>query len=175
MDSSAEIEFEDLVEEHTGFVYNVVYRILGNSTDSDDATQEAFISAYRNYGRFRGEAQVRTWLYRIAVNAALMNLRKQRRRKYITQEGYDDLRLVSLDPGPEGSAMNTELRDKLQEGLSQLPPQLRAVVVLRDVHGMSNEEASEILEASVSAVKTRLHRGRVALRKYLADYVAQRK
>ena len=168
-----EIDFEELVEQHGDFVHNVAYRIVGNSADAEDATQEAFLSAYRNYSGFRGESQVRTWLYRISGNAALMILRRQRRKVFLTQEGYDDMRLVSLEAGPEGSAVNSELRDKLEEGLSQLPPNLRAAVVLRDVEGLSNEEAAEALKASVPSLKARLHRGRVLLRKYLADYVGE--
>ena len=170
----SDIEFEELVEKHSDFVYNVVYRIVGNAADAEDATQEAFISAYRNYAKFRGEAQVRTWLYRIGVNAALMNLRRQRQKRLLTQEGYEDMDLVSLDAGPEGSAINTELKDKLEEGLSLLPRQFRTAIVLRDVQGMSNEETAEILKTTVSSVKARLHRGRVMLRKHLADYVAQK-
>ncbi len=133
MASQAEQEFEALVEKHGQFVYNVAYRILWNQADAEDASQEAFISAYRNFDRFRGEANVRTWLYRIAVNAVLMKLRKDRRKNYLTQDGYDDTQLVSWTEGPERAALNTELREKLEEGLALLAPQLRAVVVLGDV------------------------------------------
>ena len=84
------------------------------------------------------------------------------------------MRLVSLEAGPEQSAVNSDLREHLEAGLSLLPPQLRAVVVLRDVQGMSNEEASGVLDTTVSSLTARLHRGRVLLRQYLADYVAQR-
>ena len=174
MANQSEIDFEEIVEKHGDFVYNVVYRVLGNHSDAEDATQEAFLSAYRNFTKFRGEAEVRTWLYRIAVNASLMSLRRDRRKKFLTQEGYDDMRLVSLEAGPEQSAVNSDLREHLEAGLSLLPPQLRAVVVLRDVQGMSNEEASGVLNTTVSSLKARLHRGRVLLRQYLADYVAQR-
>ncbi len=171
MARQAEQEFEALVEKHGQFVYNVAYRILWNQADAEDASQEAFISAYRNFDRFRGEANVRTWLYRIAVNAALMKLRKDRRKNYLTQDGYDDTQLVSRTEGPERAALNTELREKLEEGLALLPPQLRAVVVLRDVQGMSNEETAEVLKTKVSALKSKLHRGRVLLRQYLDQYM----
>ena len=168
-----EQDFEAIVEKYGRFVYNVAYRILGNQADAEDASQEAFISAYRNFDRFRGEATVSTWLYRIAINAALMKLRKDRRRDYLTQTGYDDTRLVSWTEGPERAAINTELREKLEEGLALLPPQLRAVVVLRDVQGMSNEEAASVMKKSVPSLKSMLHRGRVLLRKYLDGYVKQ--
>ena len=138
MVNQAEQQFEDIVETYTDFVYNVAYRILGNQADAEDASQEAFLSAYRNFHKFRGESAVSTWLYRIAVNASLMMLRKDRRKNFLTATGYDDTQLVSWIEGPEHAALNTELRENLESGLALLPPQLRAVVVLRDVQGLSN-------------------------------------
>ena len=149
-----EQDFKAIVEQYSGFVFNVVNRILGNQADSEDAVQEAFISAYRNFHKFRGESSVSTWLYRIAVNAALMKLRRDRRKEFLTQTGYDDTQLVSWTEGPESAALNSELRDHLEAGLLLLPPQLRTVVVLRDVQGLSNEEAAKVLETSVSSLKS---------------------
>ena len=169
-----EQEFEGVVEKYNGFVYNVAYRILGNQADAEDASQEAFISAYRNFHKFRGESAVSTWLYRIAINASLMKLRKDRRKDFLTQMGYDDTQLVSWIEGPESAALNSELREQLEEGLALLPPQLRVAVVLRDLQGMSNEEAAGILKTSVPSLKSKLHRGRVLLRKYLDQYVKQK-
>ena len=174
MSSQVEQSFESIVEEYSGFVYNVAYRILGTQADAEDAAQDAFISAYRNFDKFRGDSTVSTWLYRIAVNASLMKLRKDRRRNFLSQTGYDDAELVSPIEGPERAALNTELRERLEEGLAALPPQLRAAVVLRDVQGLSNDEAADVLETTVSSVKSKLHRGRVLLRKYLDDYIRQR-
>jgi len=133
-------DFGDVVEKFGDFVYNVAYRVMGNQADAEDAAQEAFISAYRNYHKFRGDSSVSNWLYRNAVNASLMKLRKDRRKEYLTQTGYDDTRLTNWTEGPEAAAINSELKKKLQDGLGLLPPQLRAVVVLRDVQGFSNEE-----------------------------------
>ena len=143
MGSQVQENFEAIVEKYSDFVYNVSYRILGNQADAEDASQDAFISAYRNFHKFRGEATVSTWLYRIAVNSSLMKLRKDRRRDFLTQTSYDETQLVSWIEGPEMAALNTELREKLEEGLALLPPQFRAVVVLRDVQGMSNPESTE--------------------------------
>ena len=155
-------------------MYNVAYRILGNQADAADASQDAFISAYRNFHKFRGASAVSTWLYRIAVNASLMKLRKDRRKDFLTQTGYDETQLVSWTEGPERAALNAELRAQLQEGLALLPPQLRAALVLRDVEGLSNEEAAQVLKTSVPSLKSKLHRGRVLLRNYLNQYVTQR-
>ena len=165
--------FEEVVEQYTDFLYTLAYRILGNPTDAEDAVQEAFLAAYRNWERFRGEAQVSTWLYRICVNACLMRLRKEKRARYLTATGYDETSIISWE-GPERAALNSELRERLEEGLQLLPPQLRAAVVLRDVQGFSNEEAAELLGVTVSSLKARLHRGRVLLRQHLAEYVRQR-
>ena len=135
MNSQTEQDFESIIEQYTDFVYNVSYRILNNQTYAEDAAQEAFISAYKNFHKFRGESTVSTWLYRIAVNASLMKLRKDRKKDYLTQTGYDDTQLVSWVEGPEASALNSELREQVEGGLAMLPPQLRSVVVLRTSKG----------------------------------------
>ena len=131
MSDQGEQDFESIVEKYGDLVYNVAYRILGNQADAEDASQEAFISAYRSFHKFRGASAVSTWLYRIAVNASLMRLRKDRRRDFLTETGYDETQLVSKIEGPERAALNAELRAQLQGGLALLPPQLRAAVVLR--------------------------------------------
>jgi RNA polymerase sigma-70 factor (ECF subfamily) len=147
---------------------------LNNQADAEYATQGAFLRAYRNFDRFRGDSKVSTWLYRITVNATLMKLHKDRNRRLLTQTGYEDMQLVSPLESPEKMVLNSELREHLEEGLTLLPPNLRAIVVLRDIQGLSNEEAAKALQISVSALKARLHRGRVLLRKYLVDYAEQK-
>ncbi len=174
MTEQVKYSFESIVEEYGDFVYNLTYRILGDPADAEDAAQEAFLAAYRNFDRFRGESKVSTWLYRIATNAALMRLRKDRNKRTLTQTGYDDMQLASPTDGPEKLALNSELREHLEGGLDQLPPNLKAAVVLRDVQGLSNEEAAEIVGISVSSLKARLHRGRILLRKYLQDYIERK-
>jgi RNA polymerase sigma-70 factor (ECF subfamily) len=172
-EGTVEQGFENIVEEYSDFVYNLTYRILGNHADAEDAAQDAFLAAYRNFHRFRGESKVSTWLYRIATNAALMKLRKDRNPRTLTQTGYDELQLTGPLEGPEKLALNSELRQHLEEGLELLPPNLKTAVVLRDVQGLSNEEAAEVLNISVSSLKARLHRGRVLLRQHFQEYVAQ--
>jgi RNA polymerase sigma-70 factor (ECF subfamily) len=169
-------EFSELAEKHSGFVYNVAYRMMGNQHDAEEVAQDAFISAYRARDRFRGDAQPTTWLYRITVNAALMRLRRDKRRKDTTVPEGARPDVPSEDPAhsPVASAINTELGDRIQAAIGDLPEDLKTAVVLRDVQGLSNEEAAEVLEVSVSALKARLHRGRVALRQALSEYLAQR-
>ncbi len=164
-------DFDAIVEKYSDFVYNVAFRMMGKPEDAEDVAQDAFVSAYRAFDRFRGDSRVTTWLYRITVNAALMRLRKEKRARTLTQTGLDDVDLPDWDASPERAASTTELGEKLSEGISMLQPELRAAVVLRDVQGLSNTEAAEVLGISVASFKSRLHRGRVLLRKYLSDYV----
>ena len=171
MESQTIQDFEDIVTQYSDFVYNLTYRILGNYADAEDAAQDAFLAAYRNFHRFRGDAKVSTWLYRIATNAALMKLRKDRPRRNVTQTGVEEIELPSPLEGPEKMALNSELRENLEQGLALLTPTLKAAVVLRDIQGLSNEEAADALKISVSSLKARLHRGRVLLRNTLQDYL----
>jgi len=171
METQTVLNFEEIVSQYSDFVFNLTYRILGNHADAEDAAQDAFLAAYRNFHRFRGESKVSTWLYRIASNAALMKLRKDRPIRTQTQTGYDEIDLPSATEGPEKLALNSELRAHLEAGLNSLASNLKAAVVLRDLQGLSNEEASEVLNISVSSLKARLHRGRVLLRNHLQDYL----
>ena len=173
MEQQVEQQFEEIVAEYGDFVYNLAYRVLGSTADAEDAAQDAFLAAYRNFSRFRSESKVSTWLYRIAINVALMKLRRDRPRNFLTQAGYDDMQLVSPTDGPEKLALNSALREHLERGLDLLPENLKTPVVLWDVQVLSNEEAAEVLDISVSSLKARLHRGRVLLRKYLQPYIEQ--
>ena len=170
-------KFEQIVSEHSSFVYNVAYRMMGNPDDADEVVQDTFLSAYRARDRFRGDAQVTTWLYRIATNAALMRLRKNSRKKEISTdptEVYQRIDRADWADAPDRAALNNELSQEIQRGIQRLPDDLKAAVILRDVQELTNDEAAQVLEVSVSALKARLHRGRVMLRNILADYIHQR-
>ena len=171
-EDEAEItDFDTVVEKYTNFVYNVAFKMMGKPEDAEDVAQDAFISAYRAFDRFRGESRLTTWLYRITVNAALMKLRKEKRARTLTQTGLDDMDIADWDQSPERSAVTSELGEKLRDGIAQLQADLRAVIVMRDVEGLSNSEAADVLGITVSSLKSRLHRGRVLLRAYLSDYL----
>jgi RNA polymerase sigma-70 factor (ECF subfamily) len=167
-------DFQAAVEPHLNFMYNVAYRMLNNSQDAEDAVQDALVSAYRNWGRFRGDSRISTWLYRITVNAVLMRLRKGKNVKPPAPLEDAERTVADHAIGPEMSAINSELRSKLEDALARIPPELRVAVVLRDVQGLSNEEAAAALKTTVSAFKARLHRGRVQLRDHLAGYLRER-
>lgn len=168
-------DFRSIVEEHTDLVYGVAYRMMSNAQDAEDVTQETFLSAFRHWESFRGGSSVGTWLYRIAVNACLMRLRKEKRaRASRVEPGYADTDVLDWVPDqsgtPEEHAINSELREEMVKALAALPSDLRAAVVLRDVQGMSNAEAAAVLGVSVPSMKAKLHRGRVLLRKRLEEY-----
>ena len=169
VDSSS--EFNRIVEEYSDFVFNVALRMMGRPEDAEDVAQDAFLSAFRAFDRFRGDSKVTTWLYRITVNAALMRLRKEKKARTLTQTGLDDVVIPDWSEGPDWYASNSELGDRLREGVEMLPADLKAAVVLRDVEGLSNAEAADVLGVGVPALKSRLHRGRVLLRKHLEEFL----
>ena len=171
---SAPTNFDEIVEEYSNFVYNVAYKMMGNPHDAEEVAQDAFLSAFRAFGRFRGESRVTTWLYRITVNAALMRIRREKRARELRWVGIENLDVPSWDEAPEPSAVISEMGEKIQEGIALLQPELRAAVVLRDVAGFSSREAAEALDITVAALKSRLHRARVLLRQHLAEYAPSR-
>ena len=168
--------FAQIVSEHSSFVYNVAYRMMGNPDDADEVVQDAFLSAYRARDRFRGDAKVTTWLYRIATNAALMRLRKNSRKKEVSTDPSEVCRRIDRADwadAPDRAALNNELSEEIRRRIAELPEDMKVAVILRDVQGLRNDEVARVLEISTAALKARLHRGRVMLRIKLAEYVAQ--
>ena len=168
------LNFDEIVEKHGGFVYNVALRMTSDHHEAEDVMQDALLSAFRAFPKFQGKSSITTWLYRITVNAALMKHRKEKNAKYLTETGVEDMDVPNWADNPEKAALDSELRDAIQDGLSQLPPDLRMAVILRDVQGLSGAEAAEALNAPLATLKTRLHRGRILLRKHLEMYTKSR-
>jgi RNA polymerase sigma-70 factor, ECF subfamily len=164
--------FVRMVEEYADRVYNVALRITGNPADAEDAMQSAFESAYREWPHFRGQARPTTWLYRIAVNTALQRVRSRHPSDYLS-DLPDEGEVRDWSASVVELAERSEFHAVLYDGLSQLPPDFRAVLVLRDIDGLSAAEAAEALEITVQALKSRLHRARALLRAQLADYFNQ--
>jgi len=169
--STALPTFEEIVEKYSDFVYNVALRMTNDPTEAQDAVQDAFISAFKAYPKFRGDSAITTWLYRITVNAVLMKRRKDKKARETTSGGVEELDLPDMGDGPEKQAISSEARRKVQAAIAKLPPDMRMAVILRDIQGLSGEEAAETLGIEVSTLKTRLHRGRMKLRDLLKDYV----
>ena len=164
--------FNALVLRHQDALYGLALRFLGDRESAEDATQEAFIRAYRSIDSFRGE-RFRSWLFTIVANLARDELRRRGRRPQRSlDEARDDPERPSIDPpdrgpSPEDEALRGDLRAVLERALLELPEEWRLVVVLSDVHGLSYEEVAEVIEAPLGTVKSRLSRARGRLRDLL--------
>ena len=179
-----EAAFEELVNRYEEKLYRLAMRFVRNETDAQEILQEAFLSAWRNLPAFEGRAQFGSWMYRVTVNAALMLLRSRNRHPEVAVDDVEPKALndAVADSGERirGSAdwsqradeqlQSAELRRHIQGSVDALPDGLRTVFLLRDVEELSTEETAEILGLSVPAVKTRLHRARLALRIAIGRY-----
>ena len=159
--------FEALVRATTADTYTLAFRLTGNEEDARDVVQETYLRAYKGIGKFRGDAQFSTWLYRITANCAANQLGRRKRHRH--DELADDAPLVDLVPDhdPSAQAEAANLRERLLGALDDLPPRLRAVVVLRDVYDLPHEAIADELGITESAAKVRLHRARKQLRERL--------
>ncbi|MFU8802366.1 MAG: RNA polymerase sigma factor [Bradymonadaceae bacterium] len=171
--------FEEIVRRYQDKAYRLAWSLVKDDAEAQDVLQEAFLNIHRKLDTFQGDAKFSSWLYRVVVNAALMRLRKLRRRQEV---GVDDLDLSAsvevteeMTPGwrsrADEAAENQELREKIIDAIDQLEPKYQAVFLLKEVEGMSLEEIAEVLELSIPAVKTRLHRARLFLRATLESYL----
>lgn len=177
-----EAAFTELIERHQARVYNHALRLMGNSQDAEEVLQDTFLQVYRNLARFEERSRFSTWIYRIATNEALMRLRKASRKREVFLED-------SRGPGGEwrgeevrdfarsalDEVMDREMLRVLQDVLSELPEEHRVVFTMRDIDGLSNSEVADVLEISVPAVKSRLHRSRLYLRDRLSRIYGERR
>jgi len=170
--------FEQLVAERTGDIYGLLFRLTSDSEEARDLTQETFLRAYQAIGKFRGDADLKTWLYRIAINQARNRWRWWRRRKRDATISLDapigeteqtvamhleDTRAAD----PEQEALAREREGQLRDALQSLRSAYREAVILRDVEGFTYEEIAETLQLNIGTVKSRLARGRLELRRKL--------
>jgi RNA polymerase sigma-70 factor, ECF subfamily len=169
--------FSELVNRYDRNVFRIAQHITHNEEDAQDVVQDAFLKAYQNLEQFQENSKFYTWLVRIAVNEALMKLRKRRNDRTVsldedveTEEGSMPREVADWSPNPEQLYGQSELGDILKKTVQGLPPGFRTVFVLRDVEGLSTEETAEMLGLSVPAVKSRLLRARLQLRERLARY-----
>ena len=176
--------FEELLGRYEDKLYRLAMRFVRNENDAQEILQEVFLSAWRNLPGFEGRAQFGSWMYRVTVNAALMFLRARNR--------HPEVMLDDIEPGtlhkvaeqslhgssedwsqrPDEQFQSEELRRHIQTAVDALPDGLRTVFLVRDVEGLSTEETAELLGLSLPAVKTRLHRARLALREAIGQYFA---
>lgn len=174
--------FEQLIQKYDRSVFRIAQHITQNREDAEDVVQDAFLKAYQNLNKFQGNSKFYTWLVRIAVNEALMRLRKRKADKTVsidedveTEDGSMPREVADWSPNPEQQYGQAELGDILGKTIQGLPAGFRTVFVLRDVEGMSTEETAEMLGLSVPAVKSRLLRARLQLRERLNRYFKKNK
>jgi len=166
--------FELLIDEHFKKIYNIAYRLSGNEADASDMTQEVLIKIFRHIGSFSGNSKFSTWVYRVATNTCLDELKKIKRRSTYSLDaeldtGENEVVVQVRDeaPTPDIAAEQKELSAAVGKAIKRLSPDHSAVVILRDIQGMSYEEVAKILNCSVGTVKSRLNRGRAQLKKIL--------
>jgi RNA polymerase sigma-70 factor, ECF subfamily len=162
--------FEELVRRHADHLYAVVLRFVADAGEAEEVTQEAFLRAWRSIGRFEGRSRFFTWLYRIGINEAK---RRAARRSPATVVSLDDEPIPEApdwSEAPETRLGQHDLRRVLESAIRALPIEYRATIILRDVEGLSTQEAAEVMELGEAAFKSRLHRARLAVRRALDEY-----
>ena len=169
--------FSALIRRYEGKIFRLAMNITQNREDSEDVLQEAFLKAYEHLDQFQGNSKFYTWIVRIAVNQALMKLRKRKSDRSVSLDeqidtGEDTVvrEIAAWDPDPEEQYSQEELNSILTEAVDELAPIYRTVFTLRDVDGLSTEETAEALELSIPAVKSRLLRARLQLRERLTRF-----
>ena len=174
LQAGSETAFDWLVTHYHAPVYNLILGMLGDTSDAADGTQEVFLKAFRGIRKFRHGSSLKTWLYRIAIREALNQKRwfKRHLQKNVSidaepEEGRARFEIADLSGTPFEQLASHEIRDAVRGALRQVPEAFRSAVILRDLEGLSYEEVAEVLECSVGTVKSRILRGRRALRELL--------
>jgi RNA polymerase sigma-70 factor (ECF subfamily) len=175
---------QEIVDRFAPQIYRLAFGITRSPMEAQDVTQDVFITVIRRIEDFRGKSSIQTWIYRIAVNASLDRVRAIQRRKesmgideYLptfTSEGKIADELVDWSEEPLDHLLSEEALLKIQEGIEALPEELRVALVMKDVEGFPLKEIADILELSLPAVKSRVHRARLALRGILSHYFGEK-
>jgi RNA polymerase sigma-70 factor (ECF subfamily) len=168
-------EYAVLVESYADRLYRLAVRMTGNDQDAEDVLQETFIKVFKNIKSFKGNSSLSTWIYRIAMNEALMLLRKHKPEGFSLDEENEDEdisphEVAGWDPLPEQSLVSAEINNHLDKAVMQLPETLRGVFLLRDTEQLSVKETADALGITEGTVKVRLLRARLKLREYLNIY-----
>jgi RNA polymerase sigma-70 factor (ECF subfamily) len=175
--SGIETAYEELIDRYEQPVFSLVFRLLGNASDASDVVQEVFLKVFRGVSSFREQSSLRTWIYRIAINEAHNHrrwfIRHCRREVSMESERPQHANPVewATDPGrsPFDQALDRETHTLIERALTRINPVFRTAVVLRDIQNLSYEEIAEILQVSLGTVKSRIVRGREALRRELTQ------
>ena len=170
--------YDELVRTYNASIFHVAYRMLGDTAESSDVVQEIFIKVFRNIGSFKGEAALKTWIFRIALSEILNRLRWWKSRHRSSTVSLDDQPnghehyVPDSGPSPEEMLESKEREVAIQEALAKLSSEHRSIIVLRDIEGFSYTEIADVLGISLGTVKSRLARGREDLKKSLIRYLS---
>lgn len=160
--------FEDLAKRHYRQAYHISYRMTGSHAGAEDLTQEAMVRAFQSFHRYRRELPFANWLYRIIVN---LHIDELRRRPKAWIDSVEDMpgvyELPDVGSDPSDLVLSQEIDTRLQQALNSLPKDFRTAVVLCDIEGLSYEEIAEVMQCSIGTVRSRIHRGRNQLRRFL--------
>jgi RNA polymerase sigma-70 factor (ECF subfamily) len=173
--------FEELLNRYSTKVHSLASRLCRNAEDAAEVLQDVFVTVYRKIAGFEGKSSFSSWLYRVTVNAAFMKLRKRRQDPAVPLEDIlQQTHVVSALKSPESSyvdsqSMRHEMLEALEQAIQKLPDDYRPVFILRDVDGLTSREVGKILDLTVPAVKSRLHRSRLMLRKRLQKFAGDQK
>ena len=176
--------FEQLANLYQKKIYALSFNLTRNAMDSEDVTQEVLLTLFKKIHTFQGRSAFSSWVYRITLNATYMKLRSRKKEKSISIEellpsyngsGFQQEKIQDWSENTESLLFDNEGRKTIQQAINLLPDKERDVFLLRDVEGLSTAHVSEILDLTVPAVKSRLHRARLFLRKKLADYFGEYK
>jgi len=167
--------FEQLVEKYQKKVFNIAFSMLNNMDDASDISQEVFIKAFKSIKHFKQNSSFSTWLYRITVNTCLDELRKRKNKSNVfsidqvihLESGEVTRQLEDDRPTPDSMVENNELRALVRDSISQLSDELKEVIILRDINGLSYDDIADMLDCPLGTVKSRINRARNALKEIL--------
>jgi RNA polymerase sigma-70 factor (ECF subfamily) len=182
LQASEDAAYDELVRTYSSSIFHVAYRMLGDSAEASDVVQEIFLKVFRNIAGFKGEAALKTWIFRIALSEVLNRLRWWKRRHRFATVSLDDQpngngtgaahTVASSSPTPEQVLQSKEQETAIQQALGRLSREHRSIVVLRDIEGFSYNEIADVLGVSIGTVKSRLARARADLKQSLMRYLS---
>jgi len=182
LQANEDAAYDELVRTYSSSIFHVAYRMLGDSAEASDVVQEIFLKVFRNIAGFKGEAALKTWIFRIALSEVLNRLRWWKRRHRFATVSLDDQpngsgtgaahTVASSSPTPEQVLQSKEQETAIQQALGRLSREHRSIVVLRDIEGFSYNEIADVLGVSIGTVKSRLARARADLKQALMRYLS---
>src|SRR5712671_138329 len=180
LQANEDAAYDELVRTYNASIYHVAYRMLGNSAEASDAVQDIFLKVFRNIASFRGDASLKTWVFRIGISEILNRLRWWKRRHRMSTVSMDDdhggngsgICIRDSSPSPQQALESKEQEMAIQQALGRLSGDHRSIVVLRDIEGFSYTEISDVLGISVGTVKSRLARARADMKRSLIRFLS---